>query len=133
MTKGELAPEGFNVADMVFILKDEVEPGCLPHRGAAQLRTLSLSNTDQKVIASAIAVPMQEGALHTVHEHQTGGLKGRKLEDCLLRSETNAVEAATLDSHAPAWLFTDIKAAFPSLHIVYFSRCYSECRYQNGS
>ena len=82
-------------------------------RKAVDLRVRSLSNCGQKIIASALVAPLTSLAAETVHENQCGGIRGRFLADCLLKSDASAIATACVHDVDSGWLFTRIMGASP--------------------
>ncbi len=48
-------------------------------RAAGKTRPLALSNTDNKLLATAFAQPLTEHAPSYIHAAQTGGVRGRQM------------------------------------------------------
>jgi hypothetical protein len=112
-------PDGFNHALFIFIPKGE-HGDDLPHsvsRAAGQMRPLSLSNADSKILAAAVAFPLTDFVDLNVHEHQRGGIRGRQLVDNLIDVEAASVFAmSSCRAQAlQALVFYDFVAAFPSV------------------
>ena len=57
----------------------------------ASLRMLSISNTDHKLIAAALAQPLGQLAENTVVGQQRGGIVGRVMGDAIIDIETHAL------------------------------------------
>lgn len=83
------------------------------------LRMLSISNTDHKILAGAVAKPLAEVAAKTVVAQQRGGIKGRALADNILDMETRALLAARIATTWPRIVLFDFKAALPSISWVF--------------
>ena len=69
---GKDLPYDFNDANMCFLLKDErvADSSGDLIREPCELRALSLANTDNKIVSTAITVPFAAVAEHVVHENQ---------------------------------------------------------------
>ena len=80
---------------MIIILKDTPEVGETQCRKAGNLRILSLSNTDQKIMSTAVSIPFANLATVSCDAAQSGGMRGRRLDDCLLGAEAKAIVAST--------------------------------------
>ena len=106
-------PESFNVSALVLIPKADNREVSAP-RSPGELRTISLGNTDHKIIAAAIAIVAGEFAANVVSPSRFGGLRGRSIEECITRAECAALNAARATVTA-GWLVLDLKAVFPSL------------------
>ena len=102
---------------MTFIPKGDVnDHGASVQAKPDELRPLSLSNTDQKLLALAANQSLVHACSVTVESHQRGFMKGRLLTDNVLE----------LDAHVDSYLMCrstdicvaqvllDMKAAFPS-------------------
>eukprot|EP00959_Pyramimonas_sp_CCMP1952_P364520 7633423-Pyramimonas_sp.AAC.1 len=73
--------------------------------------------TGCKLIAAAIASPLTQVSTHTILESQTGGAPGRSILDNTIACEGDGLLAHIEGRDDAAQLFTDFKAAFPSLII----------------
>ena len=114
-------PDDFNEAFMVFLPKVSPPPGedtaeCKP----SETRPLSLSNTDSKILAKALARPLEIIGTTYVVEAQQGNVKGRDILSNVVQVETKAIECLVSSKNA-AMIFLDFAAAFPSIaHVFYF-------------
>ena len=83
-------PAGFNIAN--FACAPKVKDQSLKRVSAtpAGLRMLSVSNTDHKILAAAMSVPLGHVAQATVLGQQRGGIAGRVLGDAIIHIETHA-------------------------------------------
>jgi len=63
-------------------------------RFAKETRALSGSNADHKIIGTAFISPAKGVAQSICHNAQGGLLRGRKIQDCLLTSESAAIQAS---------------------------------------
>eukprot|EP00959_Pyramimonas_sp_CCMP1952_P194887 4075448-Pyramimonas_sp.AAC.1 len=82
-----------------------------------QTRTLTLSNTDNKLISTALAIPFQTQAQYSVVSCQRGFIGGRNLLDNVAQLGSWVVEWACYRGlRYPGKLCLDIAAAFPSVH-----------------
>jgi len=84
-------------------------------RSAGNTRPLNLSNTDAKIIATALNQPMAEIAEQVVRKQLRGFIKGRQMADNIMEVEAFAIMCSMLASTIPAMAFFDFRAAFPSI------------------
>ena len=71
----------------------------------ARLRMLSVSNTDHKILAAAMSVPLGIVAQATVLAQQRGGIAGRALGDAILHVETHALLCTRIADAFPGIVF----------------------------
>jgi hypothetical protein len=106
--------QDFNEAHMAFIQKKHLpEDGHRISRLPSQTRTISLSNTDSKIVASAILRILTRNLSQFIQPNQFG-LRGRTLLDCFFQVESHLLQA-TASSPSPAVACFDYSNAFPSL------------------
>ena len=87
---------------MVFITKEllegEVDNIC---RGPADIRPISLGNTDGKIVSAALNVPLAAICSETCSQTQHGFVRGRLLTDCVWSLEQAsalfALQASTFE------------------------------------
>ena len=111
-----IAPTWFNSARMVFIPKTGDEEYC--ESVAAEpgdLRPLSLSNCDHKLICVAVCCTLRRMCDSTVHEAQRGFRRGKLLTDNVLSLNAFTERQLILGAPLPTQILMDIKAAFPSV------------------
>ena len=90
---GEL-PDNFNEAFMVFLPKVPPSPGeDVAQCRASETRPLSLSNTDSKILAKALAQPLELIGERYVDKNQQGNVKGRDILSNVVNIETAAIES----------------------------------------
>ena len=109
-------PEDFNYSNFACVPKNVNDPlvtrvSCTPDR----FRMLSVSNTDHKLLAAAMAQPLGVLVSCTVVAQQRGGITGRVLGDGIIDLETHGLLCTRIASQWPALVFFDFKAAFPSI------------------
>ena len=81
------------------------------------LRTLApftLANCDQKIVSKLVDIPLARQASHSIALVQSGFVKGRKLQDAVFSIESAGIISTWVDPEAPALVFLDQRAAFPS-------------------
>ena len=101
---------------MIFILKDKEDLGqSVVSREPSNLRTLSLSGNDAKIVARALARPLNLVAPHCVHESARGGIADRQMLTNILQLESRASQDLLRSDVGPGYIFWDFKAAFPSI------------------
>ena len=111
-----LSPVWFNYARMVFIPKTDDEEYCEPVAAEpGDLRPLSLSNCDHKLVCVAVCCSLRRICDSTVHEAQRGFRKGKQLTDNVLSLNAFTKRHLILGALLPAQILKDIKAAFPSV------------------
>eukprot|EP00959_Pyramimonas_sp_CCMP1952_P394672 8269132-Pyramimonas_sp.AAC.1 len=87
-------PAEFNSSLAAFLPKGDIEvtqPGQV--KPPASTRPLTLSNTDNKLLASAYSAPLRQIASEVVHHSQAGFLPGRQILDHII----------SLDSELRIW------------------------------
>ena len=100
---------GFNSARMVFIPKSDNEEYC--ESVAAEpgdLRPLSLSNCDHKLVCVAVCWTLRRICDGTVHEAQRGFRKGKQLTDNVLALNAHTERHLILGAPCPAQILMDI-------------------------
>ena len=116
ITRGGTAPAWFNSARLVFIPKADEEECC--ESVAAEpgdLRLLSLSDCDHKLVCVAICCSLRRICDSTVPEAQGGFRRGRLLTDNVLSLGAFIEKHLILGTPLPAQILVDIEAAFPSV------------------
>ena len=106
----------FNAAVMVFIPKGQPlrsESGT-SYTLAGDLRPLSIVNTDNRLLASALRFRIEPLLEQALSDMQQGFLPGRSLLRNVVDIDARMREVALLCDH-PAGIFFDFQAAFPSL------------------
>ena len=101
---------------MVFIPKTDDEEYC--ESVAAEpgdLRPVSLSNCDHKLVCVAVCWTLGRICDDTVHEAQRGFRKGKQLTDNVLALNAFTERHLILGAPLPAQILMDIKAVFPSV------------------
>ena len=88
----------FNSAKVVFPPKGKIvsDFGGMLTREPGKTRPISLSNTDNKTISSALAHPLNQLAAKTVASFQTGGPSGRFMGDNIINLEAKALQYLAL-------------------------------------
>jgi len=112
-------PHGFNFALFCFIPKKVSNLERVVSRKTKELRPLTIGNTERKIIASAVNLPLAQVAERTCIANQRGGLKGRQLTDAVLDIEAHAQLVCRLAATFPAILLFDFAAAFPSINWIF--------------
>ena len=107
------AGAAFNEALFVLIPK-QAENGVDTAWLVEQLRCLSLSNTDHKLVGSAINWQISQHVKANISKFHFGGFRGMQIQACILESETDAITAGGR-SDKGYWMLADLKAAFPSI------------------
>ncbi|CAK0884647.1 unnamed protein product [Prorocentrum cordatum] len=123
MQQGTL-PGRFNECTAAFLPKGSALLGHESARQPASTRPLSLSNCDNKLLSSAIAVPIAKVAEDKVDKAQRGFIKGRQMLDNIVEVDSNLTiwSAMCGCKNAGSALF-DLKAAFPSIHHMFIWAC----------
>ena len=112
---GGVVPSWLNGSTPVFIPKGEpVAGGVGVQARPGDLRPLSLSNADQKLVALAINVSLSRVCEGTVHSAQRGLKKGKLITDNVIELGARIMKELYTGARCPAPLLIDIKAAFPS-------------------
>ena len=115
LLQGVPLPDNFNNAWPIFIPKTKPLPG---ERNVIarekELRPLSLSSTDAKIISKAVLVPIADVANNYIDEDQRGNVKGRLIITNVADIEAYGLEAASVSKDSAISLL-DYAAAFPSL------------------
>ena len=113
---GKIPPNDFLSSLMVFIPKGEdATDTSVISRSAENVRPLCLSNTDGKIITSAIALPMNAAGKYTVDHRQRGFVEGRCMIDNILDLESMGICAQLQNKRCAVFVFMDFAAAFPSI------------------
>eukprot|EP00959_Pyramimonas_sp_CCMP1952_P382986 8024854-Pyramimonas_sp.AAC.1 len=117
-------PGSFNECTAAFLPKGSAQLGHESARQPASTRPLSLSNCDNKLLSSAIAVPISKVAEDKVDKAQRGFIKGRQMLDNIVEVDSNLTiwSAMCGCKNTGAALF-DLKAAFPSIHHMFIWAC----------
>jgi hypothetical protein len=118
MLDGQDPPPSFLDSSLIFIHKDLAEGESESiSRKASETRPLSLGNTDGKIVASALNVPLARACAAQVSQMQHGFVKGRQLTDSVWSLEQSMISAAISAGayDTPVAILLDIAAAFPSL------------------
>ena len=114
--EGGEVPEWFNESTLVFIPKGDPGAGGVGVQARpGDLRPLSLSNADQKLVALAINVSLSRMCEDVVHDSQRGFRKGKVITDNVIELEARIMKELYTGARCPALLLIDIKAAFPSV------------------
>lgn len=82
--------------------------------GIPGLRPLTLSSTDNKIVARALQRSLAGIAEDIVHPTQRGVMRGRQIVDNVFEAEGTIMEYAVLGATFIGMLLLDIEAAFPS-------------------
>ena len=116
IVSGDVVFDWFNRSTMVFTPKGEpVAGGVGVQARPGDLRPLSLSNADQKLVALAINTTLSGICEGTVHSAQRGFRKGKLITDNVIELEAHIMKELFTGARCPALLLIDIKAAFPSV------------------
>ena len=112
---------GMNFSKLVVIPKEEPENPAEETQSIRvdNVRPLSLSNVDSKLVASVAIKPVTDAASSQLHCDQRGGLSGRQLDDDILDIEAKAIQFALQKACLAALFCFDIKTAFPALSRAY--------------
>jgi len=117
---GATPPSNFNHAFLWCLPKATLSArNDVDSRFAKETRALSGSNADQKIIGTAIISPAKDIAQALCHNAQGGLLRGRKIQDCLLTSESSAIQASMTRHTGVGWFFADIANAYPSVALAW--------------
>ena len=113
----------FNHLRQLFLPKGEYfEDDELMSCRVDKLRPIACSNTDAKLIAMAVNVPLAQLAEAVVSTPQRGFVKGRQLDDNVVELETGMLVNSMTTARSAAGIFFDFANAFPSIvHIWIFS------------
>ena len=109
-------PAAFNEAFLVCLGKKPSRADAihgLVFRAAAT-RPLSISNTDNRIIAGAIRILVEAKVAEWVSEAQRGFLRGRSMVLNIVEVD-HAMRTLAFHFHHPAAVFFDFSAAFPSI------------------
>ena len=113
---GGEVPEWFNESTLMFIPQGDPGAGGVGVQARpGDLRPLSLSNADQKLVALAINVSLSRMCEDTVHSSQRGFRKGKVITGNVIELEARIMKELYIGARCPALLLIDIKAAFPSV------------------
>ena len=86
-------PAGFNHGTTVFLPKNVEDDAILTvQKKSAETRPLFLSNTDNKICSSLVCIPFGQQCRYSVHENQTGFIKGRSMFDNIMKIEAHVLE-----------------------------------------
>ena len=114
--EGGEVPGWFNESTLVFIPKGDPGAGGVGVQARpGDLRPLSLSNADQKLVALAINISLSRICESVVHDSQRGFRKGKVITDNVIELEARIMKELYTGARCPALLLIDIKAAFPSV------------------
>ena len=114
LLNGGSLPVGFTDSFMVFIHKKVQKQDYIKLvRSAGDTRTLSLSNTDEKIIAKSLCTLLVRSLHRTVSPAQFG-LRGTSIVDIYLQIESSSLITAAVSDNGAVGCF-DKKNAFPSL------------------
>ena len=113
---GGEVPSWLNRSTLVFIPKgDPGDGGVGIQARPGDLRPLSLSNADQKLVAHAINLSLSRVCEETAHSAQRGFRRGKLITDNVLELEARIMKELYTGARCPVLLLIDIKAAFPSV------------------
>ena len=117
MLAGAWPDEEFNNSLLPFIEKGTQigDTADTVVREPGQTRPLSMSNTDNKMIADLVARPLRFHVTSKLHGAQRGGLAGEQMVDNLLDIEMKAIEFALKRQALAGVVAFDMKTAFPAL------------------
>lgn len=115
MTQGALLPAEFYRAFLVLIPKSSIGLDVANIATPPNLRPLTLSNSCQKIVAKALAAPLEEVAKTAVHEAQRGFVRSRQMAATLVGADAAIEEFLHNPQADPALILLDIAAAFPSI------------------
>ena len=106
----------FNAAVMIFIPKKQllISDSGIEYTRAADLRPLSIVNTDNRLVANAMRLRIEPLLEQAISQWQQGFLPGRSLLRNVVNVDARMREVAYL-AEDPAAIFYDFEAAFPSL------------------
>jgi hypothetical protein len=114
--EGKPLPDNFNHGNVVFIPKGDYEGDDIQIRRApGDTRPISLSNTDNKLLAAILNHKLTALASATVTQQQRGFVRGRSLVDNVLEIEALAVHIHKYYNEKAGIALFDFSAAFPSL------------------
>ena len=103
--EGGVVPSWFNRSTLVFIPKGEPGAGGVGVQARpGDLRPLSLSNADQKLVALAINVSLGRVCGGTVHSAQRGFRRGKLITDNALELEARMMKELYTGARCPALL-----------------------------
>jgi hypothetical protein len=109
-------PEGFNTSYLCCLLKKpsgtDQAKGDYFLPGAT--RPLSLVNTDNRLIASAVRIAIEDRVAQLVSDIQKGFIRGRKMLQNVLDIEIHSMKVSLSGPDGAIILF-DFEAAFPSI------------------
>ena len=113
---GGEVPSWFHRSTLVFIPKGDPGAGGVGVQARpGDLRPLSLSNADQKLVALAINLSLSRVCEETAHSAQRGFRRGKSITDNVLELEARIVKKLYTGARCPALLLIDIIASFPSV------------------
>jgi len=111
---GRQLPDEFNYSFLALTAKgNQPNDAELVARAAIDTRPLSLSNTDAKLMASALKTAGEDAVSTWACSAQRGFTKGRVLPDNVIEIETAGMIASMNPENRAALLFLDFAAAFP--------------------
>lgn len=115
VVRGDPAPPSFNQAWMVLIPKAPIALDAAHVARPANLRSFTLSNSCQNIVAKALCAPLEDVARSVVHDAQRGFVRGRQMATNLVGADA-AIENFVHDPGSdPGLILLDIQAAFPSI------------------
>ena len=98
-----------------FIPKNVNPTDVVIQKTPAELRPLSISNTDRKVVAKAVCNPSNAIGQRVCLDVQRGGMSGRLICDGVFVVEAYAQMCCRYSDKFPAIALFDLKAVFPSI------------------
>ena len=109
-------PEDFNHNFLCFLPKGEDIPGIDGSftRSPAELRPLSLGNTDAKIVSKCILFCISDCLVEVLDSNQCGACHGQIMADNILKIETNSL-CCSLSNEDSGLLCLDYSSAFPSI------------------
>ena len=110
--KGSLLPKHSNIAYLWLLPKGDNPSPC---RAPADMRPLSGSNTDAKILASMLGSVVEPTICKWAVPWQRGFLKDRHLLNNVLEVDAYALKCSLLSDDDTAILLLDFAAAFPSI------------------
>ena len=112
-------PDGFNHAYMIYLCKKQWDSKIQGHMAtnSSNTRTISLSNSDSKIIAAATCMLIRRHRNHIVDSDQSGLDADRDCARNILEVEAAMLQKALTfeDGMEPAAFFLDFCNAFPAL------------------
>jgi endonuclease/exonuclease/phosphatase family metal-dependent hydrolase len=113
---GGVLPMDFNKGNMVFIPKGELEDDYIQvQRTPDATRPITLSNTVAKLFAKIINGKLADLACCTVHGNQRGFVRGRRMQDNIIETESLAIHLCKYFAAQSGTILFDFASAFPSI------------------